>query len=76
MAVDSSNAVSQSQIISSTSKTTNTKKSNTGICGGCGRGDRQRKEYGYQRGNTGDIYTDWYSFIVGQGEWYWRKHRA
>ena len=29
MAVDSSNAVSQSQIISSTSKTTNTKKSNT-----------------------------------------------
>lgn len=25
---------------------------------GCGRGDRQRKEYGYQRGNTGDIYTD------------------
>ena len=33
-------------------------KDNTGICGGCGRGDRQRKEYGYQRGNTGDIYTD------------------
>ena len=28
------------------------------ICGGCGRGDRQCKEYGYQRGNTGDIYTD------------------
>ena len=26
--------------------------------GKIGRGDRQRKEYGYQRGNTGDIYTD------------------